>query len=150
MFDSTRRFVARATSLMPLAVPLVLLVLAVGCGPSDPLEKVRVLQDQKKDFQGSLEPLRKLIETRPNDPEVHYRYGNALIAAGSLGLAVLPLEKAIESPDWLEKAGLVLTTALVLSPVLSKAPGSMVSPILRARNGALPYWAFSVPVSSCT
>ena len=117
MLGSTCRPVTRANPsrlAIPLvAIPLVLLLLAVGCGPSDPLEKVRVLQDEKGDFKGSLEPLRKLIEARPDDPEVHYRYGRALIATGDTGLAVWSLEKAIESPDWLEKAGLPLASTRI-------------------------------------
>jgi tetratricopeptide (TPR) repeat protein len=96
-----------------LASSLLLILLAVGCGPSDPLERVRVLQDEKNDAPGSLEPLRKLIASRPDDPEVNYRYGRALIATGDTGLAVWSLEKAIESPDWLEKAGLALAAALI-------------------------------------
>src|SRR5437773_4375634 len=114
------RLVARARS-VPLAILLVLLVLPVGCGPSDPLEKVRVLQDEKSDFRGSLAPLQKLIDARPDDPEVLYRYGRALVAAGQVGFAVWPLEKAIESPDWLEKAGIALATTRIAQGAYDEA-----------------------------
>ena len=97
MLESTRRRVTTAQFL--LVIPLAMLLFHTGCGPSDPLEKVRVLQDEKGDFRGSLEPLRALIDARPDDPEVHYRYGRALMATGDMGLAVWPLQKAIESPD---------------------------------------------------
>src|SRR5262245_25083860 len=103
-----RRRLATCVHFLTLATPLALLALPVGCGPSDPLEQVRVLQDEKNDLQGSLAPLQKLLEARPDDPEVLYRYGRALYATRQFGLAVWPLEKAIESPDWLEKAGLLL------------------------------------------
>lgn len=139
MLESRRR---RFTPAHALALVLSLL-LAVGCGPSDPLEKVRVLQDEKRDFRGSLEPLRGLIGARPDDPEVHYRYGIALIATGNPGLAVWPLEKAIESPDWLEKAGLALAASLnsqdahekaiaVCGRILEQKPDSIPALLLRA------------------
>ncbi|TMA30624.1 MAG: tetratricopeptide repeat protein [Deltaproteobacteria bacterium] len=136
------RLVARARS-VPLAILLVLLVLPVGCGPSDPLEKVRVLQDEKSDFRGSLAPLQKLIDARPDDPEVLYRYGRALVAAGQVGFAVWPLEKAIESPDWLEKAGIALATTriaqgaydeavAICSRILEQNPDHVQALVLRA------------------
>ena len=70
---------------MSLVCGLALLVTATSCGPSDPLERVRLQQDEKGDFHGSLSPLRKLLDERPNDPEVQYRYGNALIQVGDSG-----------------------------------------------------------------
>jgi tetratricopeptide (TPR) repeat protein len=106
---------------LAIAISFALLLLPVGCGPSDPLEKVRVLQDEKNDFKDTLEPLRKLIEARPDDPEVHYRYARALIATGDAGLALWPLEKAIESPDWLEKAGLTLATTRITQGAYDEA-----------------------------
>jgi tetratricopeptide (TPR) repeat protein len=144
MLDSRRR---RFTCARILCVAISLVV-AVGCGPSDPLEKVRALQDEKGDYQGSLEPLRELIESRPDDPEVHYRYGNALIATGNVGLAVLPLEKAIESPDWLERAGLTLAAALIsqgaidqgsaiCNRILEQKPDHVPALLLRAKAGML-------------
>ncbi len=138
MLELTRR---RFTLAQVLA--LVISLVAVGCGPSDPLEKVRALQDEKGDYQGSVELLRELIETRPDDPEVHYRYGRALIATSNMGLAVWSLKKAIESPDWLERAGLALAAALnsqgaydeaaaVCTRVLEQKPDHIQALMLRA------------------
>ena len=89
------------------------IALAIGCG-QDPLEEARALQDEENDLVASLEPLRALVEERPEDPEVHYRYGRALIAAGDFGLAQWPLRKAMESPDWLERAGLALASTRIM------------------------------------
>src|SRR5262245_32698171 len=96
----TRHWIARlywaAVLAGPRANPIRLLALAAlvascataSCGPRDPLEKIRVLQDEKHDYKGSLEPLQKLLETRFHDPEVHFRYGAALAASGTPALAV--------------------------------------------------------------
>jgi len=122
---------------------VALLAVSTSCGPSDPLEKIRLLQDVSRDFQGSIEPLRALIEARPDDPEVHYRYGTALIATGEVGLALWPLKKAMESPEWVEKAGLPLATSLlsqgayddaieVCGQVLERKPDDVAALLLRA------------------
>jgi len=78
--DYHPRFVLRS-----ICSALLLLTVA-GCGPRDPLEKIRQLQDVKQDFDGSLEPLRALMKERPDDPEIQYRYGSALIATVSPAL----------------------------------------------------------------
>jgi tetratricopeptide (TPR) repeat protein len=94
---------------------LALTLVVAGCGPSDPLDKVRHQQDVSGDFKGSIEPLRKLLDERPDDPEVQFRYGTALIAAGDPGFAIWPLKKAIESPEWLARAGMPLAGVLISS-----------------------------------
>ena len=73
------------------------------------------------DYQGSVEPLRKLMEERPDDPEVNYRYGTALLATGETGLAVWSLKKAMDSPEYLEKAGLPLAATLLSSATYDDA-----------------------------
>ncbi|MGH7338619.1 MAG: tetratricopeptide repeat protein, partial [Myxococcota bacterium] len=121
-----------------------MLATGAGCGPRDPLERVRQQQDVKGDFQGSLEPLRSLLAERPDDPEVQFRYGSALIATGDSGFAVWPLRKAIESPKWVERAGLPLAGTLlatgafdeavdVCSRVLEQKPDLVPALLLRAQ-----------------
>ena len=74
-----------------------------GCNPADPLEGIRQ-QQEDGDFEGSIEPLRKLLATRPDDPEVNYLYGRAL-SFSQPHLAVWSLRKAMEDPAWLVPAG---------------------------------------------
>jgi tetratricopeptide (TPR) repeat protein len=107
MRDRWRRQFTRCVALAALAVCAV-----TGCGPSDPLERIRGLQD-RGGFEATLEPLRELLVTRPDDPEVLYLYGLALAATEQNALAIWPLEKALASPEWRVKAGLLLASALV-------------------------------------
>jgi tetratricopeptide (TPR) repeat protein len=61
-----------------------------------------------------LEPLREALKRRPEDPEANYLYGLALISTGQHSLAQWSLRKAMESPEWVERAGLPLATTAVL------------------------------------
>jgi tetratricopeptide (TPR) repeat protein len=90
---------------------LVLLpLLLAGCAPADPVAEIRELHAAGR-FEESLDPLRDLLEARGEDPEVHYLYGLALVLSGRSGLALWPLRKAMESPEWLVAAGLQLGAA---------------------------------------
>jgi tetratricopeptide (TPR) repeat protein len=95
----------------------LLFALAAGsvlaCGPRDPLERARVLQDRDQNFAKSLEPLRKVLEDSPDNPEANYRYGLALLASGQNSLAKWSLRKALDSPQWLERAGIPLATTAI-------------------------------------
>jgi tetratricopeptide (TPR) repeat protein len=124
---------------------LLAIALAAGsaCSPRDPLERLREMQDVDRELAESLEPARELMEERPEDPEVNYRYGVALLASGQHSLAKWSLRKAMESPEWLERAGLPLAmTALqsgsfdeaveVATRVLDKNPDQIDALLLRA------------------
>jgi len=110
-----KRIGARAASLRAAASVLAVAVSAslVGCGRTDSLERIRKLQDASHDFAATIEPLRELIASRPDDPEVQFRYGMALIATDQRALAVWPLQKALTSPEWEERAVLPLAQAFV-------------------------------------
>jgi tetratricopeptide (TPR) repeat protein len=101
----------------------VCFVLGVGCGPSDPLDRIRDLQDGKGDYKASLEPLRDLVEARPDDPEVHFRYGTALQHTGQGGRALWPFKRAMESPGWQKKAGTPLAALLIETGAYDDAIG---------------------------
>ncbi len=79
-------------------------IAGVACGETDRLAEVRALQEAG-DLYGSLEPLRELIEDRPDDPEVQFRYGAALATLGHVTQAEFALEKAMEDPKWKVAAG---------------------------------------------
>jgi tetratricopeptide (TPR) repeat protein len=89
---------------------LLLPLLLVGCGPADPVAEIREFHAAGR-FEESLEPLRDLLEDRGEDPEVHYLYGLALALSGRPSLALWPLRKAMESPEWIVPAALQLGAA---------------------------------------
>jgi tetratricopeptide (TPR) repeat protein len=89
---------------------LLLAALLAGCQPASPLEEVRSLQEAG-DFEASLEPLRRALEADPDDPELHYRNGLALVQTARPAQAAWSLHKAMEHPDWLAPAGLLLASA---------------------------------------
>src|SRR5262245_5895593 len=134
----------RRSTWLAVALCLALTVAATtACGPRDPLERARWLQDDKKDFAGSLELLRGLLEQHPDDAEVNYRYGVALIASGQPSLARWALRKAMESPEWVERAGVPLATTAILlggydeaveiaTQVLAQQPDNAEVLVLRA------------------
>lgn len=141
MLVSTRRH--RSLLAPALIVLFWFTAVSTGCGPSDPLAGIRKQQDEKHDYAGSLEPLRKLLEDRPNDPEVLFRYGAALAGSGSPGLAVWPLRRAMESPEWRDRTGLPLAAVLIatgaydgaieiLDGLIEEKPDSIEALLLRA------------------
>jgi tetratricopeptide (TPR) repeat protein len=87
-----------------LAVGLLVCLALTGCNEADPLEGIRQ-QQAAGDFEGSVEPLRELLEMRPDDPEVNVLYGRALAFTGRANLASWSLRKAMQDPEWLVPAG---------------------------------------------
>lgn len=98
--------VVRAALLALIAAALA------GCG-STSIEDVRELQDSHANYPASVEPLRKLLEQHPDDPEVNYRYGLALVATQQPELSKWSLRKAMESEEWFERTATALAHALV-------------------------------------
>lgn len=70
-----------------------------GCGSQDTLETIRQ-QQSIGDFESTLEPLRRQLAEAPDDPELNYLYGRALVQTQQLGIATWPLRRAMEHPDW--------------------------------------------------
>ncbi len=60
-----------------LASGLLVCLALSGCDEVDPLEAIRQ-QQAAGDFEGSVEPMRELLATRPDDPEANFLYGRAL------------------------------------------------------------------------
>ncbi len=86
-----------------LAAALLACVTLTGCDEVDPLEAIRQ-QQAAEDYRGSLEPLRELLATRPEDAEANFLYGRAL-AFTQPNLAMWSLQKAMKDPEWLVQAG---------------------------------------------
>jgi tetratricopeptide (TPR) repeat protein len=99
-----------------LLTPLLALVAGglFACGSEGPLDQVRDLQAEAR-FEETLEPLRVMIEERPEDAEVQYLYGHALVATQQLSLAQFALRKAMLDPEWLVPAGLELAQTSILT-----------------------------------
>jgi len=126
-----------ASLVLLLSIPLA------GCGPSDPVAEIRELHAEGS-FAESLEPLRGLLEARPEDAEVHYLYGLALLRSGQPSLALWSLGKAMEHPDWLvpsalEQAAGALATGnheaamQAAGRILEAEPDHLEALLLRAR-----------------
>ena len=101
--------VIRATLRIPL---LAFLLLALACGPSDPLEEIRELHSTGK-FTETLAPLRKIVDKDPSQTEALLLLGTALLRTGSGGLAVWPLRKAAQATEFRVVAGMLLTEAMI-------------------------------------
>ena len=96
-----------------LAAALLVCLGLAGCNPADSLESIRE-QQAVGDYEGSLEPLRELLATAPDDPEVNFLYGRAL-AFTEPNLAVWSLRKAMKDPEWLVRAGTQLAFVALAS-----------------------------------
>lgn len=86
------------------------LLMALGlaaCEPSDPLAEIRQQQDAGE-FAATVEPLRELLQGRPDDPEANYLYGRALSLTKGSNLALWSLRKAMRDPEWMVPAGMQL------------------------------------------
>ena len=93
-----------------LALSLVF-ALASGCvEPGDSVGRVREMQ-ARGDYEASVEPLRRLLEERPGDPEVNYLYGLALARSGSPSLSLWALRESSRDPDWAVLASLEVASA---------------------------------------
>jgi tetratricopeptide (TPR) repeat protein len=100
-------------SVITAALVLVGLVLA-ACDRGPDLDDIRRLQSRER-YAATLEPLRAMLEDRPDDPELNYLYGVALNRTQSGRLSVWALRKAAADPAWESAARLELTSAAVAS-----------------------------------
>jgi tetratricopeptide (TPR) repeat protein len=121
---------------------LLVLALALACSPADPLEQIQRLHAAGR-FEESLDPLRELLDDRPDDPQVLYLYGVALTGVGLRTQAVWPLRRAMESPEWqtpaaIHLANVAITTGDwdmvldVLDPLLERESDNVQALLLRA------------------
>ena len=98
------------TSVLLLLVLFLFLSSLGGCSGSSDADQAAALQKAGQ-FEQSLEPLRRALEKDPDNRELHYRKGVALAQMGRPTEAVWSLRKAMEDPEWLSRAGLVLSSA---------------------------------------
>jgi len=91
-------------------------VVAVGTacppGSSDPLDEIRGLHARNR-YEESLEDLRALMDADPSDPEVNYLFAKTLMQIGEPSLAIWPLRRAVQFPDYAFDAGMMLAWATI-------------------------------------
>jgi tetratricopeptide (TPR) repeat protein len=92
---------------------LLVFLALTGCREADPIAAIR-LQQKSGDHAGSLEPLRELLATQPDDAETNFLYGRAL-ALTQPNLAIWSLQKAMKDSDWLVRAGTQLAYVALAS-----------------------------------
>ncbi|MCP4903485.1 MAG: hypothetical protein GY910_00745, partial [bacterium] len=86
-----------------------------ACQPgTSSVEDVRRIQ-AAGGYESSIEPLRAMLVERPESSELHYLLGVALRRTGSPSLAIWPLRKAIEDPEWFWPAALELVQSAAAS-----------------------------------
>ena len=95
-----------------VAIGVAILALACGWLLEPGREEIRGLQAGGH-FAATIEPLRGLIETAPDDPELNHLYGLALLRTQRPELAIWPLRKAALDPDRSVEDGLLLARALL-------------------------------------
>src|SRR5690349_2676017 len=96
-----------------LAAALLAPLAPFGCGPGKSLDAIRA-QQERGQYDETIEPLRALLREKPDDPEVNYLYARALIATQRPSLATWALRKAMEDPNWTVKAALQLANAALM------------------------------------
>lgn len=97
---------SRLSQWIPVAILLGVVGLTLSaCDSSDPIQEVRK-NIAAGNPAAALAPLRDLIELDSDNAEYLFLYGRALTATGQPGLAEWPLRKAMEDPDWYERAAM--------------------------------------------
>jgi tetratricopeptide (TPR) repeat protein len=90
---------------------IVALALALACQGAS-IEEIRALQDAGS-YEESIEPLRAILSSAPDDAEANYRLGLALVRTGRSNQALWPLRKAADSGEFGKDAGTLLAATLL-------------------------------------
>jgi len=88
------------------------LVVGTACpqGAGDRLDEIRGLHARNR-YEESLEGLRALMDEDPTDPEVNYLFAKTLMQIGEPSLAIWPLQRVVEFPDYAFEAGMMIAWA---------------------------------------
>jgi len=103
-----------------------LLVVGTACPrwSDDPLDGIHALHARNQ-FEESIEDLRALMDEDPTDPAVNYLFGKALMNIGEPSLAIWPLRRAVEYPEYGFEAGMLLARAMMGSRTPEDAIGAV-------------------------
>jgi tetratricopeptide (TPR) repeat protein len=98
---------------MSLLRILPALLLALACAePADPIDEILELHRAGRHAE-TVERLRVLVDQDPSRPQTNLLLGVALLRTGEAGLAVWPLRKAAESPEYAVNGNLLLARAML-------------------------------------
>jgi tetratricopeptide (TPR) repeat protein len=145
--STCRREPVSRTLRPPLALAAALALLLAACSGDDfeqRLGEVRALQDEGRAGE-TLEQLTELSRSHGDDPELNYRLGLAMIAAGRTTEAVFPLHKAADTSEFAVPAGILLASTLAKTDnhaealraadkVLEREPDHEAALLLRATS----------------
>jgi len=92
-----------------IAIAAIALLGIPGCDHGPTVESVRSLHREGR-YEEALEPLRSLLEARPEDAEIHYLYGLSLVRSGDARVARWSLQRAAEDERWKLPATLELAS----------------------------------------
>jgi tetratricopeptide (TPR) repeat protein len=120
----------------------LLLSTGLACSTGDPLEEIRA-QQAAGDYAGTIEPLREQLAREGVPTEVYFLYGRALALTDQPNLAEWSLRKAMDDPEWVEPAGILLALGSlssnnaklaigILDRVLEANPDNTEALLLRA------------------
>jgi tetratricopeptide (TPR) repeat protein len=121
----------------------LLAVLAIGCNSdTDRIDEIRLLQSQQR-YAETLEPLREIIASNPEDAQAHYLYGMAHLMTHNPSRALWSLRRASQDSEIAERADIALASAALATRnaqeaieastrVLEKTPEAVHVLILRA------------------
>jgi len=126
--------VAKGRSRCWFALGVAVSVLACGFDAETQLEEI-VRQQERGEFAATIGPLRELLQTAPDDPELNHLYGVALLGTQAPEHAIWPLRKAAQHPDRAKDDGLLLARALLRGG----SPADAVEQVLRVYELA-PDW----------
>ncbi len=103
----------RIGGLRPTLLAAGLLLLAACGGDLD--ARIEALRDEIQAGRAAevVEPLRRLVDEHPDRADAQHLLGVAYLQTGQVGLAIWPLEKAAEDPDFVVPSNLVLASALL-------------------------------------
>lgn len=90
------------------------LVVGTACpqGSGERLNEIRGLHARNR-YEESLEGLRALMDEDPTDPEVNYLFAKTLMQIGEPSLAIWPLRRVVNFPDYAFDAGMMLAWATI-------------------------------------
>ncbi|HEY5656286.1 MAG TPA: tetratricopeptide repeat protein, partial [Myxococcota bacterium] len=90
-----------------VAIGALALSLACADKSEDSLAEIRDLQASGR-FADTVDRLRAMVDEDPGRPETNFLLGRALYRSGEVGLAVWPLRRAMESPEYVADAAMLL------------------------------------------
>lgn len=141
-YPKRRRCSGSKTVAIAVALLTVLLLFG-GCAADDPVEDVHE-HLAAGELVEAIEILRGLLDEGRSEPEILFLYGQTLMWSGEAALAEWPLRKAMEDPEWFERAAVAVAqiemggrnfenAAELLAEVIERNPDNIEARLYRAK-----------------